>query len=1042
MTETIRAQLLDKLEWRCIGPHRGGRVVAVAGDVSQKMTFYMGACAGGVWKTTDGGQYWRNISDGYFNTAAIGALAVSASDPNVIYAGTGESTIRGNVSHGDGVYKSVDAGLTWRHVGLSDSRHIGKIVIHPGNPDHVYVAAFGHAFGPNEERGVFRSLDGGGSWEKVLYKSERAGSHDVAMDVNNPRILFAAIWQAQRYPHKLDSGGPECGLWRSFDGGDTWQDITRNPGLPSGLLGKIGVALSPAQAGRVWACIEAEDGAVFRSDDYGENWVRLSEESLLRTRPWYYMHVTADTLDPDTVYIQNYGMWKSIDGGATFETMPTPHGDEHALWIDPADNQRMARGNDGGACISFNGGKSWSSILNQPTAQMYHVCADDRFPYRVYGSQQDNSAISVPSATVDGGIHERDWYAPGGGESGYIAIKPDDPDIVVGSGPTGQRAYNDHMTLYNHRTGQKWVNTVWPELYGWGVGAEGLKFRFQWTYPIMFSQHDPDVLYACSQHLHRSTDLGASWQVLSPDLTRNDPDKLKSSGGPITRDNTGAEIYCDIFALAESPHDAQELWAGSDDGLVHISRDGGENWREITPPDLPEWALISIIDLSAHQPGAAYLAATRYKLDDTRPYLYKTTDYGQNWMLITSGIPEDEFTRVIREDPDRRGLLYAGTETGVYLSFDDGANWARAGGNLPVCPIHDLIIKDDDLVLATHGRSFWILDDLSPLRQAPAEAGAVLFAPAPKTRLRAYASFGGWDKSYGPDVVNYGGIGTSVVGFTTSASSDQPTFLDAGTNPPDGIVFRYYLPAASDDAIRLNFRMPDGELIRSYSSADADGPSAEAGLNRFHWNLRYPGAEAVEGVDGWWERPDGPLLVPGQYLAELLVDGEKLTQSFELRADPRVEAAAEDYAAQLAMLLEIRDRLSQNNTLVNRLVKLKAQVDAWTARSDDEELLSMGEALRAEVDRRLPQLINVGYTESQLYASGLHEKFNALFWSVDSADYAPPQQAREVFAQLSDELDGHLADMRSDLSESLADFNARIRALGLEALDAIVYNGV
>ena len=590
-TQEIRRQLLDSLEWRCIGPHRGGRVVAVAGDVSQAMTFYMGACAGGVWKTTDGGLYWRNVSDGYFNTAAIGALAVSAADPNVIYAGTGESTIRGNVSHGDGVYKSDDAGLSWQHVGLSDTRHIGKIVIHPRDANVVYVAALGHAFGPNEERGVFRSTDGGFSWQKVLYKSERAGSHDITMDVNNPRILFAAVWQAQRYPHKLENGGPECGLWRSMDGGDSWQEITRKPGLPSGLLGKIGVAISPVQAGRVWAVIEAEDGAVFRSDDYGETWIRLSEQSLLRTRPWYYMHVTADTQDPDTVYIQNYSMWKSIDGGATFKTMPTPHGDEHALWIDPADNQRMVRGNDGGACVSFNGGRSWSSIYNQPTAQLYHVCTDNRFPYRVYGSQQDNTAITVPSATVDGAIHERDWYAPGGGESGYIAIKPDDPDIVVASGPIGQRAYNDLMTLYNHRTGQKWIITVWPELYGWGAGAERMKYRFQWTFPIMFSQHDPDVLYVCSQHLHRSTNLGASFEVISPDLTRNDPDKLKASGGPITRDNTGAEVYCNIFALAESPHQQGELWAGTDDGLVHISRDSGREWREITPPDLPEWAL-------------------------------------------------------------------------------------------------------------------------------------------------------------------------------------------------------------------------------------------------------------------------------------------------------------------------------------------------------------------------------------------------------------------------------------------------------------------
>ena len=1033
----IRRQLLEKLTWRCIGPHRGGRVVAVAGDPRDKMTFYMGACAGGVWKTRDGGLYWHNISDGYFNTAAIGALAVSEADPNVIYAGTGESTIRGNVSHGDGVYKSLDAGRSWRHVGLSDTRHIGKIVIHPRDPKHVYVAALGHAFGANEERGIFRSTDGGASWEKVLYISPDTGSHDIAMDLNNPRILFAAAWQARRYPHKLENGGPECGIWRSMDGGDSWQDITRNPGLPQGLLGKIGVAVSPVKAGRVWAVVEAHDGAVFRSDDYGESWARLSEESLLRTRPWYYMHITADTVDADTVYVQNYGFWKSIDGGASFQDMPTPHGDEHALWLDPVDNQRMIKGNDGGACVSFNGGGSWSSIYNQPTAQLYHVCTDDRFPYRVYGSQQDNTAITVPSATVDGAIHERDWYAPGGGESGYIAIKPDDPDIVVASGPIGQRAYNDLMTLYNGRTGQKWIITAWPELYGWGVGAERMKYRFQWTFPIMFSRHDPDLLYVCSQHLHCSRDLGASFEVLSPDLTRNDPERLKASGGPITRDNTGAEVYCNIFALAECPEAPGTLWAGTDDGLVHISRDGGRNWRDITPPDLPEWALISIIDPSEHQPGAAYLAATRYKLDDTRPYLYKTDDYGASWTAITTGIPEHEFTRVIREDPNRRGLLYAGTETGIYISFDDGANWQPMGGDLPVCPIHDLVIKERDLVVATHGRSFWILDDLSALHQLADDAGesdVQLFAPGAKVRLRTYAGFGGWEADYGADLVNYGQAGTSVAAFVKGADG-QPRFLNSGSNPREGIVFWYHLAQDADEPLELRIRSLEGALIRQYSSDEEAGLSAAAGINRFHWNLRHGGAAAVEGVAGAWERPDGPMIAPGEYLAELEAAGERSQVHFELLADPRVEASADDYATQLDMLLAIRERLTQNNELVNRLVRLKAQARAWARRSDDEALQASASEIAGEVERLLPQLINVGYTESQLYASGLHEKFNALFDSVDSADYAPPRQAREVFAMLGDELDGHLAYMRADLSETVADFNAAVRALGLEALD-------
>jgi photosystem II stability/assembly factor-like uncharacterized protein len=983
-------ELLGSLDWRCIGPHRGGRVVAVAGCPADPMTFYFGACAGGVWKTTDGGLTWLCQTDGFFRTAAVGALAVAPSDPNVIYAGTGEACIRNDVSHGDGVYKSTDAGKTWVHVGLEDTRHIGRIVVDAGDPDRVYVAALGHAWGPSKQRGVFRSKDGGRHWEHVLFKSERAGSHDVALDPANPRILYAAVWQAQRYPHALVSGGEECGLWKSGDGGDTWTDISRASGLPRGTLGKIGVAVSP---GRVWALVEADDGALFRSDDEAASWERASEFSALRTRPWYYMHVTPDPVDRDTVYVQNYRLWKSVDAGKKFLQIPTPHGDDHALWIDPRNPKRMIEGNDGGACVSFNGGQSWSSIYNQPTAQLYHVTTDDRFPYRVYASQQDNTAISIPSASPIGAITERDWIKPGGGESGYIAIKPDEPDYVVASGPIGRRCTNDVMYLFDHRTGQDWQNTVWPELYGWGVGADALKYRFNWTFPIHFSRHDPDVLWAASQHLHRSKDLGASWEVVSPDLTRNDKAKLGPSGGPVTRDNTGAEVYCTIFSLAESPQKKNLLWCGTDDGLVHRSEDGGRKWTDITPRDLPEWALVSIVEPSPHDRDAVYIAATRYKHDDTRPYLYKTTDRGKSWKKIVGGIPDGEFTRTIREDPSRRGLLYCGTETGIYVSFDDGGEWQRLGGNLPIAPIHDLVIKGVEMVVATHGRSIWILDDLTPfhqvydqLRSRKRSSDVQLFQPRASVRMRVIGGFPGvvaqataargpaW-----PGMSSYGRTGTNII-RVLPLSSDEYVLLDSGKNPPYGVVVQYYL-AKPANGVTLAFLDEKGRELRRYGDAPA-----KAGVNRFLWNRRLPGVANVTAKDlEPWHRADGPMVPPGRYAVRLTVDGERRTQPFEILPDPRIRTKPAALRRQFEFLKAILDQLAAVNVLIN-------EIDASGKRAPGLA------AIRGA-------LIDVNYNQAQLWASGLHEKLNALFDTVDSGDFPPARQAREVYAMLAGQLD-------------------------------------
>ncbi len=1091
--------LFASLEWRLVGPHRGGRVVAVCGHPAQTHTFYFGACAGGVWKTTDAGLTWRNISDGYFNVSAIGAIALAPSDPNVIYVGTGEHTIRGNVSHGDGVYKSTDGGKTWANIGLRETRHIAKIRVHPSNPDWVYVAALGHVWGPNNERGVYRSRDGGKTWENILFKSERAGAVDLSLDANNPRLMYATFWEAQRYPYKLNSGGAASAIYKSVNGGDSWTEITRNPGLPKATLGKMGIVASPAKADRVFAIIEADDGAVFRSDDAGATWQRMSEQGELRGRPWYYMHIFADPVNADTVYVLDYGMWKSIDGGKSFEQGQTPHGDNHDLWIDPNNPRRMIEGNDGGACVSFNGGVTWSTLYNQPTAQLYHVFADQRQPYHLYASQQDNSAMRIPSLASRGAITMVDWIEPGGGESGYIAVHPDDPNIVIG-GAIGSGSGNGRLTHYDCRTDQERVINVWPEATNMGVGAIDLKYRFQWTFPVFFSRWLGEKtetvsmtasvysrsLYVAANHVFVSHDVGASWELLSGDLTRNDPDKLQPSGGPISKDNTGAECYCTIFALVESQHERGVMWAGTDDGLVHLSRDGGRNWTNITisPALLPEWALISIIEPSPHAAATAYVAATRYKLDDSRPYLFKTSDYGTTWTQITDGLPEGEFTRTIRADPVRPGLLYCGTETGVYVSFDDGARWQSLKTNLPVCPIYDLILKDGNLIAATHGRSIWILDDLSPLRQLQDEItakDAYLLQPRDTAQWHMHR---GWELG-GKAPVNYRNVGTQQVAYEwreTPHGIRREHWLEAGANPPDGVIVHYWLKGVPEGDITLAFMDPAGNVLRRFSSKSQDAIKEEdrelrltklAGMNRFVWDmLLTKSIKLKEGKHGEYSL-NGPRVPPGTYEVLLRLEGlgglggleslesseglegskvqnvtnvtnltnlpnlpnrPNLRQAFQLFKDPRIVTGDADLQAQFGFLVQLQKKVNQLHEAINQLRTVRKQAQAWVERADAAVAHAHLKSLIADLTQIEEALIQTKTEDPRMFPSRLNEPLGTLTEMVGQSDHAPTQQMHDVYTMLAQKIDAQFITLQRVLTDDMTVINQQLRTAGMLAL--------
>ncbi len=1043
---------LRGLRWRLVGPFRGGRVDAVAGDPSDPRVFYFGAVDGGVWKTENAGETWRNVTDGKTSLASVGAVAVAPSDPNVVYAGGGESDPREDITYGTGMYRSTDGGATWTHLGLEDTRHIAAIRVDPGDPDRVWVAALGHAFGPNPERGVYRTTDGGKSWRRVLFVNDSTGAIDLALDPKNPRVLYAAMWKFERMPWGFSAGGGRSGLWKSTDGGDTWGELSSVPGLPDAPLGRIGVAVSPVDPSVVYASVEAADsaGGIFRSRDGGATWRRMNADQKFMIRPWYFSAVTADPGDVNTVWVMNLGTWRSIDGGRTFERVRTPHGDCHILWIDPADPDRMIEGNDGGATISLDGGETWSTQGNQPTAQFYHVTTDDQLPYRIYGAQQDNSTVSIASRSDAGAITTSDWYSVGGGESGYIAPKPDDPSTVFAG------SYMGTITRYDHHTHSDFDVSSWLNNSD-GYTSAQVKYRFQWTFPIVFAAHDPNTLYATSQYVHRTTDGGRSWSVISPDLTRHDTATMGPVGGPITLDMTGTEWYATIFAFAPSPVDGNVLWAGSDDGLVHVSRDGGAHWADATPRDMPAFTRVSIIEPGHHDAGTAYAAANRYQLDDFRPYLWKTTDFGRTWKRIDAGIPVGAYTRAIREDPVRSGLLFAGTETGVRVSFDDGAHWAPLQLNLPQASVRDLAVHGNDLIAATHGRAFWVLDDITPLREwsaAVAAEPAHLFAPAPAMlyagRGRGRARGAGENPPYGA-IIDYalgkapahevrlevldsagqvvrrfpagGGRATAAVAAEKAA---------AGGRTPGGVA----ADTLKASATRPNARPRIEHDSLAFEPADSV-PSRRVGLNRFVWDLRTPDAKGVKGIVEDEGMLTGPLVLPGTYSVRLTVDGASETRPLVVRPDPRVAATAADLAAQRRLALGIHDAIDSVSAAVGRIGAIETQLHHWTEATKGRPYAARVDSAATAVTDTLEALrgalvcVHCHAGESTLaYPIQLYNKLLSLNQMVLSAQAAPTTQDGEVFGELSAVLQRRLAALRALEGGPVASFNALLASVG------------
>ena len=1024
--QSYNKELYSSIKYRLVGPFRGGRAGTISGVINNQNLYYMGTAGGGVWKTEDAGNTWEPISDGYYG-GSIGALAVSESDPNIIYVGEGEQTLRGNVSSGMGMWKSLDAGETWEYIGLPKSEHISRIRIHPKNPNVVYVGVIGNLWKPNNERGLYKTIDGGKSWSKILFVSDKAGVGDIILDPNNSRIIYASTWEMKRNGYRMDSGGPDSKVFRSYDEGETWEDISEFNGLPSFPWGIVGIAISPVNSKRIWMMIEADEGGVYRSDDGGNNWKKINSNRALRQRAWYYTRIYADTQNEDKVYVLNVSYGVSTDGGKTFTLKNAPHGDHHDLWIDPYNNMRLAIADDGGGQISNDGGDNWTTYFNQPTAQFYRVTTDNAFPYRIYGAQQDNSTIRINHRTSSSSITERDWEPTAGGESAHLAPDPKNNDIVFGG------TYKGYMMMKDHSNGQNRSVNIWPDNPA-GSGAEVMKYRFNWNFPILFSPNDPNKLYAGSNYLHLSINGGQSWQTISGDLTRNIPETIKSSGGPITQDNTGAEFYANIFAIAESELEEGVIWTGSDDGLIHVTKDGGKTWENVTPPSniSPRLNMINCIDVSPFEKGKVYVAATSYKFGDYTPYLYKTDNYGKTWELITNGIPENYYTRALRSDKKRPGLLYSGTEWGMFISFDDGENWSNFQLNLPITSIRDIHVKENDLILATHGRSFWMIDDLTPLHQLNEknkDSNVILFKPDLSYRM---AQSGGWRK---------------------------PNTLLVGENHPNGVIINYYLKNYNSDSdfLKIEILNKDGSVIRSFTnnvekmmdsidenpvlsnSNDIDYALASSNLktimpksggNRLIWDMRYPGFTSFDGMVFYSSPNTGPKVTPGKYDVVLTYNNETFKREFEIVKDPRVKITQDDYEKQLSFLLRVRDEVSKANQIIIDIRKIKNDLDFLLKKvKGKDQIIQLIIKYKKELDvieNNIHMTKNQSRQDPLNYGIRINNRIAFLLADSQRGDYPPTNQSLEFFESIKEELNIEISNFKKVLNTYTMQINNMI----------------